>query len=520
MTKKKRRNMLKYRRFIVFILTICLIGSVTPFSASAASLPSAWAENELELARQWGLLDARADTTPGKPFASGGWSGLSWNNGGSYHYGGFYGSGLQNPESYTAGISKDTLCQIAVTMCEKLLGRSLPVADVRFSDEGTPGYYYRAYAAGIVGGSGITDDGAVIPGRDEALSREQIAKMLYKAIVYCYPAETFSGSADTAASDFADGGSISSWALEAAAYMLQRGIMKGVDGSFLPQDTCTFEQGVVLAKRIYERFQSDAVLGSAPMLKSGLEGPIFLSPESGETSLCIQNGLAFQWQAVPGAARYLVRLVRPGDFEAQYFYTDSTEMELEPRRYQEITPGLLSVSIAAVDSGNTVISPFSRLDLTLYNDPDYYFDFSGVAEAAQYMQTVTVKVWDIGADGIKVTKEMKLTVHKWVAQDVLEIFDEIYNGPEQFPIHAVGGYRSGTGEHGKGTAVDINWNENYEIYNDGRITCGTLWEPGVNPYSIPLDGDVVRAFRARGWGWGGTDWSRKQDYMHFSYFGT
>ena len=112
-------------------------------------------------------------------------------------------------------------------------------------------------------------------------------------------------------------------------------------------------------------------------------------------------------------------------------------------------------------------------------------------------------------------------MHRWIADDVVAIFEDIYNGPEKFPIHSVFGYRPGSGgEHPKGTASDINPNENYEVYSNGRVGVGSFWKPGTNPYSIPLDGDVVRAFRAHGWGWGGTDWRSKQDYMHFSYFGT
>ena len=46
-----------------------------------------------------------------------------------------------------------------------------------------------------------------------------------------------------------------------------------------------------------------------------------------------------------------------------------------------------------------------------------------------------------------------------IANDVKEIFTEIYNGPEQFPIESVGGYNwrsNGLGSnHSSGTAIDI-----------------------------------------------------------------
>ncbi len=493
-------------------------------SAQATLLPSAWAENEVELARQWGLLSARSDSSPGKPTdgsygSSYGWNNTSSNSSGSgYGYG--YASGLSNPESYTGDITKDAFCQIVMTMSEKLLGETIPAADVRFSDETTPGYYYRAYGAGIISGTGFTADGAVIPGRDAQFSREQIAKMLYQAIVYCRPDEASVNNPAASLESFSDGNAVSSWARTAAAYMAQNGIIQGVNGQFLPQAPCSFEQGVILAKRVFERFAGNEFLNSAPMLMSGLPAPVLLSPQSADDIISIQNGVAVQWQAIGGVAQYLVKIDFPGQTQTQYIYTSETKIDVKPSWNETLNPGPLSVSIAAADSNNVVISPFARLDVTLGNDTDYFFDFTSAAEAAAYMKKITIAVWDINSSGEKVTKTMSLTVHRWVADDVIAIFNEIYNGPEQFPIHCIGGYRTGTGEHGKGTAIDINWDENYEIFADGHIGVGKLWLPGENPYSIPLEGDVVKAFRAHGWGWGGTDWRKKNDYMHFSYFGT
>ena len=116
-----------------------------------------------------------------------------------------------------------------------------------------------------------------------------------------------------------------------------------------------------------------------------------------------------------------------------------------------------------------------------------------------------------------------------LAEDVKEIFTEIYNDPERFPIHDVGGYAwrgdSATGEHNCGTAIDINANENYQI-RDGQVLAGSCWEPGSNAYSISPDSSVVRIFAEHGWSWGGDAWEWDSDisygyhdYMHFSYMG-
>ena len=81
---------------------------------------------------------------------------------------------------------------------------------------------------------------------------------------------------------------------------------------------------------------------------------------------------------------------------------------------------------------------------------------------------------------------------------------------------------TGTGswsEHAYGEAVDLNPIEN------PYVGCGRTRERGSLPY---LDRTrlrrgmvtpaVVQAFRAIGWGWGGT-WRHAQDYMHFSASG-
>jgi len=154
--------------------------------------------------------------------------------------------------------------------------------------------------------------------------------------------------------------------------------------------------------------------------------------------------------------------------------------------------------------------------------------FASQEEAAAAMTTVTVPVWQLSG-GEKVSSTLTLSVHAALAEDVKEIFTEIYNDPEHFPIHDVGGYAwrgdSATGEHNCGTAIDINANENYQI-RDGQVLAGSCWEPGTNPRSISPDSSVVRIFAEHGWSWGGDAWAYSSDdsegyhdYMHFSYMG-
>ena len=138
------------------------------------------------------------------------------------------------------------------------------------------------------------------------------------------------------------------------------------------------------------------------------------------------------------------------------------------------------------------------------------------ATAVKHMVWVEIPVWKL-KNGQKVPGKMKVQVLNLLAEEVKEIFTEIYNGPEKFPIKSIGGYewRSNgiSSLHSLGRAIDINPDENPQLSPEGKVLVGKKWEPGKNPYSITPDGDVVRAFSRRGWVWGAT--YRRPDYMHF-----
>ena len=135
----------------------------------------------------------------------------------------------------------------------------------------------------------------------------------------------------------------------------------------------------------------------------------------------------------------------------------------------------------------------------------------------------------------------ELVVNKAIADDVLEIFKELYN--RSYPIERVSlidnygaddelsmeennsssfNFRliSGTtkvSKHGSGMAVDIN-----PLYNP--YVKGDRFEPENAapyldrnqpfPYKITAGDDCVRLFKAHGFTWGG-DWKSCKDYQHF-----
>ena len=194
--------------------------------------------------------------------------------------------------------------------------------------------------------------------------------------------------------------------------------------------------------------------------------------------------------------------------------------------------GNTSIDLPEAEEPDTPEDPWSDPDFTLPTTEQEKMDlvygaggqkYQTAEEAEANMVEIAVPVWRLQSDGSKTTGTAYLQVNKNLAPIYEAIFEEIYNGDEQFPIKDVGCYSWRTGEHSQGTAVDINWDENMEatINADGSLTptTGSHWSPGEDPYSIPEGGDVYNAFTKYGFTWGGNAWSSKRDYMHFSYFG-
>lgn len=142
----------------------------------------------------------------------------------------------------------------------------------------------------------------------------------------------------------------------------------------------------------------------------------------------------------------------------------------------------------------------------------------------------------VSFDGV--VHQGQLVVHKAVAGELKEIFDELL--AHKFPIEvakpivAYGwddetsmaanntsafNYRmiAGTNKpsmHAYGLAVDINPRLNPCISSDGTIQpAGGEYKPVV-PGTLVKDSPAVLAFEKRGWKWGG-DWNDPKDWQHF-----
>lgn len=138
----------------------------------------------------------------------------------------------------------------------------------------------------------------------------------------------------------------------------------------------------------------------------------------------------------------------------------------------------------------------------------------------------------------------ELIVHKRISNLTMEIFQDIYaarfpidkmrlidiynanddlsmedNNSSAFCFRSITGKPNVVSNHGLGIAIDINTRLNPYIKGDmiapsnaRKYIDRSLNEPGI----IHSDDAVVRAFKERGFAWGG-DWKSIKDYQHFEF---
>ncbi len=223
----------------------------------------------------------------------------------------------------------------------------------------------------------------------------------------------------------------------------------------------------------------------------------------------LNKPVKLSWSAVTGATSYRVSVTMERQSTRPENIPDPVPTIVTTSKREYTIPEARPlknyyVKVAALNSSNKVISERSLTMITggvmpmsakraivFYNGPD-----TTQATMRAEAKTVTCPVWKVDASGKKYASKVYITVNKMLAQQTLDIFTEIYNGAEKFPIYTAGGVRDNRGEHGNGSAIDINPDENYCIYTSGEIV-GKYWKPGVDKYSILPYGDVITAFERR-----------------------
>lgn len=160
------------------------------------------------------------------------------------------------PESfglfYTADITRGQFADLVVNMVEKAIGKELAAAKADTFTDTKELYILKAYESGIVNGMSET---TFQP--DALITREQIATMLYRAIL-CLEKETGKTFIDKneTLGNYEDGVQVSDWAKAAVAVLANNSIMNGTSETTLsPKMNASMEQCIILVFRLYEKIQ-------------------------------------------------------------------------------------------------------------------------------------------------------------------------------------------------------------------------------------------------------------------------
>ena len=467
------------QKFLILLLVAVLLCCHSVFAEDI--LCSDWAESELFYAKKCGILTEQED----------------WD--------------------FREVMTRGELAPVLLSAYENVSGLEAPKADTPyFSDASCEAD--ALYLLGIMNGTG---NGMFSP--EMPITREQISKIILLLQSVCREEELMLPPAYY--NPMTDFMSVSDWAKPYVELAYNKGIITGYeDGTFRGQNTVSREEAVVLVVRSLKlvELSEDSAETESPKEELFLESREFSwnvksDWESGEYTIL--------WSKLASGTEYVLTVTEQrnsryeGDIPPNgpfcYQYTDqySHTIYLYPNRTYQL---MLSAD------GKTLREEICVPKIHTEEMEQISGNLPETKEEADIlMTTVTVPVWKLKSDGTKYESSAELTVHSAIADKVIAVFTEIFNGDEKFPIKDLGGYafRGGRTEHNWGTAIDLNANENYCLYNDGT-TVGECWMPYENPYSVTPYGDVVNAFEKYGFTWGGDAWSNPRDYMHFSYLGT
>lgn len=147
-------------------------------------------------------------------------------------------------DDFTKPLTRMQASAIAVTLAEKLSGKSVSSAKSKTYSDTKSKYALKAAGAGIYGGA---SEGKFNP--DGAVDRQQLATFFYQALMYAKKNKNVRYTPyESKLARYSDNASIADWAKEAAAFMDALGLVEGSSRTkFLPEETLTIEQALVIA---------------------------------------------------------------------------------------------------------------------------------------------------------------------------------------------------------------------------------------------------------------------------------
>ena len=427
-------------------------------------------------------------------------------------------------------ITREEFCELIVNLYSRLTGTTLSEPEVYPFEDSDSAAVAQAYALGII--SGRTENTADPFGN---VTREELAKLLINTLKAAeINVISVKSESERLLEPFSDADELSVWALTEMASALKYNLISGISEDTLsPKTGATREQAVAIVNRAYLQFAKEKEIFGVPEFTNLADG------------VTLDGNFTLEWTPSDGAKNYLL-IIKDEDFQPVTVL--STKKNTAAIQAADYTAGKKYTAYlgAEYENGETVfglptdfgyqsknyqktnISTSSGMEIAkAYRVFPNGELFLTKEDAEAHMVDITVDVWSMKEDGTKYAAKKSLTVNEFLADDVKQIFRNIFNDPSQFPIKSVGGYCWRTtafgsvSQHSYGTCIDINPDENYYCKSDGTAITGSFWKPYENEYSITPYGVVVSAFSEYGWLWGG-DWAGKHsviDYMHFTYLG-
>jgi hypothetical protein len=163
----------------------------------------------------------------------------------------------------------------------------------------------------------------------------------------------------------------------------------------------------------------------------------------------------------------------------------------------------------ALRGGNIPSSVKNSLELVTVN----YYGFDGKLHQGQII--VNKEIANDIVEIFKVIEETKFPVEKVVPIVEYNWSDEKSmndNNTSSFNYRFISGSRI-LSMHANGLAIDINPEQNPYVKNETSIPAGSEYKL-KNMGTIEPDSKIVKAFKEKGWTWGG-DWKSLKDYQHF-----
>lgn len=450
--------------FLAAILIFCLIPSVSAYE------PSEWATDAVENAMRLSIISQEYST-----------------------------------KSFQMPISRADFVNVAVNLYATLTAENVSSnAKHPFSDT-TDVFANMAYYEGMISGDG---EGHFFP--LGTLTRQELCKIMTSLLDSAgvlspyFPSESvFDGITDT--------DDIAFWAKNHVAFMIDNNLMAGdAIGTFRPNDPVTREEAAIIAYRCYVLYGKN------------YEGQIKTALR--ETKDANNNSIY----------RLIKTITLPSGATVALQYANNPDAATEDTTWVGSTltaPSGTPLQIPGSDGLyrlKTYTETLSSGEATekenrIFPDGAKY---TSKETADANMSEVTVNVWKLNDAGEKYASTLTFRVNTKLKDDVYAIFEEIFYSDDKPPIKdAIAyGWRNSMAsgiysDHNYGTAIDLNYNENYTVYASGT-TIGTFYDPEESIYSFPPDGTVVQTFAKYGWLWGGNAWiNGTVDYMHFTYLG-